>query len=592
MDRSYLGPVGSPYPSQSLEPAKFGGKGKAANLPQGGLLGRTFPTRCPPAVSLNSIIIAVCGIHDLSNNSSPSADGWFHTDFYLFHHLLKNTANEQHWLTCVDPRTMVQKYTQLEQGNPHGGRRVVLDASMLPQVQDVSVLPPKDLMSTFLEYVSAAARSAREDGRQILLLVFSHGMPDPFRFMIGLRNERPVWCDRSQVRGALLSSNPNPRVSCMTTSCYGGGWALADSPTQTTMAAVNEDEESDSWPLSQATSQQFCVSPFASAVTESLIRSEETQLGMVNSESIDERTPAYVGLQKVVHDLLEKFMPPPYPNTMPFSAEDDLFGQEWRQRSGFPLAGYKARFEMLRSVAPVPVSIVTAHGSVRMSPTLEVTIPEGIQRVRSMATVYFNSFPGRDEISGNQQCHTYCRRVLKGESMTADALEHLACMLQYRLEDVIGRATKYKEYLGLSFSSCSDIDIEAFKYQINADQTFKERYSQTLHMVSAASLFDETIIRQGVPYQKGKVYITLALLESGWPKQKVEDAIQSLKILKKSLSKIDRTIRGLGLNRDRTVRIGLDEYMKTRKRKHGDRASSPTKHPRKSLEGLFPSRKG
>ena len=88
MERPCLGPVGTAYPKQPPKPAKLGGRGKAADLTQGGLFGEMFP------LSLNSTIIAVYGITTLQGSSSSHADGWFYTDFYLFHHLLKNTANE------------------------------------------------------------------------------------------------------------------------------------------------------------------------------------------------------------------------------------------------------------------------------------------------------------------------------------------------------------------------------------------------------------------------------------------------------------------------------------------------------------------
>lgn len=38
-------------------------------------------------VPLRSRIVAVCGITDVDNLASPELDGWFFSDFYLFHHL-------------------------------------------------------------------------------------------------------------------------------------------------------------------------------------------------------------------------------------------------------------------------------------------------------------------------------------------------------------------------------------------------------------------------------------------------------------------------------------------------------------------------
>lgn len=46
---------------------------------------------CPPDVQPHTRIIGVCGISDTIRLADPSEDGWFLLDFYLFHHLLRNS---------------------------------------------------------------------------------------------------------------------------------------------------------------------------------------------------------------------------------------------------------------------------------------------------------------------------------------------------------------------------------------------------------------------------------------------------------------------------------------------------------------------
>jgi hypothetical protein len=77
-----------------IKPAEFGGHGKETGGPStaGGLRDREFVSLCPPDIQPNTRILAVCGINDFNNSSAPSEDGWFHSDFYLFHYLLRDRA--------------------------------------------------------------------------------------------------------------------------------------------------------------------------------------------------------------------------------------------------------------------------------------------------------------------------------------------------------------------------------------------------------------------------------------------------------------------------------------------------------------------
>jgi hypothetical protein len=80
--------------SDKLTPSNFRGYGRQFGE-KGGLIDdenklKEFVAFCPPDVRQNSRVIAVCGIPDIETHSSPAEDGWFHSDFYLFFHLLQD----------------------------------------------------------------------------------------------------------------------------------------------------------------------------------------------------------------------------------------------------------------------------------------------------------------------------------------------------------------------------------------------------------------------------------------------------------------------------------------------------------------------
>jgi hypothetical protein len=52
------------------------------------LVGREFLTHCPPDLPPRHRILALLGATDIGDGAGPSEDGWFMSDFYLFHYLL------------------------------------------------------------------------------------------------------------------------------------------------------------------------------------------------------------------------------------------------------------------------------------------------------------------------------------------------------------------------------------------------------------------------------------------------------------------------------------------------------------------------
>ncbi|EDN02447.1 predicted protein [Histoplasma mississippiense (nom. inval.)] len=74
---------------------------------------KEFFSFCPPDVQPNTHGITLCGINDFEDNASPKQDGWFLSDFFLFHHLLQNTHKHSSL-----KRVIIHSTRQINCGSP------------------------------------------------------------------------------------------------------------------------------------------------------------------------------------------------------------------------------------------------------------------------------------------------------------------------------------------------------------------------------------------------------------------------------------------------------------------------------------------
>jgi len=81
----------------TINPANFRGFSRDP-IEFEGLLDQEFVSRCPPDLQPNTRIIAVCGVSDTKGCADPFVDGWFLSDFYLFHYLLRPSGK---WLVFL-----------------------------------------------------------------------------------------------------------------------------------------------------------------------------------------------------------------------------------------------------------------------------------------------------------------------------------------------------------------------------------------------------------------------------------------------------------------------------------------------------------
>ncbi|MCJ1471655.1 hypothetical protein MMC13_000295 [Lambiella insularis] len=553
----------------------------------GGLIDRAYPSLCPPAVAKDAIVIAVCGPNDFADNASPEHDGWFFSDFFLFHHLLKGTASKQIWMTCVKPETLVAKYKEYAHGNPRSTRKIVLDAKMLSETQDIDVHHGKDLLERFLATLAGLCKDVKGTQRPILVLVFGHGESETFAITIGGIGEHES-CPQlglPKFKQAILRHNPNPNIALLTTSCYGGGWVQSPYLNATVMSGVNHKEELLSWPTTESQSR-CCGSRYATGIAWALIKQEIAGIrrGSDDGQELN-GSPTFASLVATIHQTLKEEVDPRESCNISFSAKDDLLGTEYRARTGFPLTSYHERWESLKSVPPGQHGNKSKSATVRFAESIDISIPAAEYRLRRMALEYMRSKPGPDEAAKNHFVHNSCQRLISGKQIPANDIERLSAALIYRLKTIIARGTEYKDRLGLIFPDCHECDVWLYTANLSKDPVKEARYDQIRRLVLDRELFDRASGNEGHEYAKGFNYLAMVLTESKWPTMQITVALDTLAKLNEEQSRAAFTVRYFKFWQDRDVRNMLGTIAKSTKRRL--RSRSPTKHPRKSLEGAF-----
>ena len=512
-----------------IQSSQFGGHGKSDEY-QEGFINRSFNSRCPPIVTPDTIIVAICGPTDDNDNASPDADGWIFSDFYLFHHLFRGTAKEQHWLSCVSSEELLRSYQEFAHGNPGSDdRRVVLDRSMLGEVDDVITCRPRDILDRFLLCVADASRRVKGTQSPVLILMFGHGTDKLYPITIGgvKRYKTGLTLTREKFRETLLRGNSDVNVTLLMTSCYGGGWVQDTNLHITAMAGVDGGKALLSWPLSNSLGRA-CGSRYALDIARALIKTEIEGLDLDNMEGEENlESPTYDMLISVIYDTLVKEVDTIEGQTISFSAKDDIWGMEYRARAGFPLASHQERWEALRPLKKGAETGNSLSAKVKFSDTVSLSTPQAEYRLKHLAFDYLDSCPGPDEAAKNVALHGACRRLLRDEPLNKN-LEYLAGALRYRLETIVDQATEYKNRLGISYDDCRKVDTFNYKARIKSNHEVHSRYSIIYHLVYDQQLFDRPADHEGMPYVKGGDYLTVAFLESGWTLEQIQDGLEGL----------------------------------------------------------------
>ncbi|KAI9678811.1 MAG: hypothetical protein M1817_005870 [Caeruleum heppii] len=511
-----------------------------------------FSTSCPPDIQPNTRILTLCGVNDEADGASPQEDGWFLSDFYLFHHLLRGIGPQQSWFTMVEPAELVRKYQEYAHGNSFDSRRVVLDGDILnnfsTRPQDLRILPKERVLTEFLETLHSESRLAVENDQPVLVLIFGHGDEDTHGIFIG-----PIEDNRFLDMGDFCRfAGAKVQLCTVVTACFAGNWATRPSLNYTVLTAAGEVEAeySEKWPESK-TIGRASGTIYASAITESLMEMEKAE--------IQGKVETYRELTCVVETtLIDDLDRMGTVHNMKFSAQDDGWEREWRKRSGIPLQYYENRLNELRVIPPefsdnlIKRDPKMPHpndeddmGSWEAFSNLQEQDQEifvaaslrgrfgGTMRtyrrvVRAKAHEYLGSYPARDSMANNHRVHHWARKSLEGDLLDFPELYRLHRSLEYRLS-LMKTATAYLVAVGVPAPiPCVKWDADESLRRLDEQQ--HGRYHDISCLVGAAHLFPRPTSDQGRPYNKQHQYITYVLLRSGLTPVEIEGKVDEMKV--------------------------------------------------------------
>ncbi|PLB33765.1 uncharacterized protein BDW47DRAFT_129648 [Aspergillus candidus] len=480
------------------------------------LAGREFLTHCPPDLPPRHRILALLGITDEGDLASPSEDGWFASDFYLFHHLLSPQfprPPNQIWLTCEDPSVLVAKYHEYLHGDPEGDRRAVLDGERLPNILEagnIRVVPRRDLLERYLSTLKEQAAEAARCEEHLVLLFFGHGSPD----------------HGVEVGGSILHMKdlrrllqPKSPTTIFSTSCYSGGWLVRPDINQqqlntTAITAAGDENESSSWSVSRSAGRAS-GSLAASAVLRCLVDAEEeAQEGTEH--------PTYIAFSKSVYDCVRGMGALGIIQKIYFSAEDDDWETSYQPRIGLPLTSYKNKWLSLRQVPPSPSSTSGSEPA--------TTGGRRLKRLKYLAEEYFAAKPGLNEAAPNIGLHNCLRFVLNGTTYSNDKVESLTETTAYRL-GAMHEADYLREQIGLEFPSIFGMEICFVSMERRSSN--RQLYSPTWRLLRDRKICTTPIgIRLHFP--KPLQYLTIALAETSTSWEVVQNQVEAMASKKKA----------------------------------------------------------
>ncbi|KAI9741433.1 MAG: hypothetical protein M1818_004239 [Claussenomyces sp. TS43310] len=472
------------------------------------LTGQSFLSQSSlPDVKLNTKIVGVCGISDWNESgdagedgeASPRKDGWFFSDFYLFHHLFRDVASDQ--------RNMANTSTAVL---PLDLSDVVLDRDMLDDLNDVRVVPDDALLERVLATIHDSRRVAMNENRPFLILIFTHGRKGTYSLLMGGGDPANAPRLTMQTFKEAIGSRPlNSGLCLVTTACFSGGWAINPNLNITSLTAQPAWNESLAWPISGAFNTRSCGSPFASAIADTLLRLTIDGFGVEEEEYFD-RTPTYAGLIDVVRDTVQSLDPrsqtidteteSTYSVHQPmFSAQDDEWEMAYSTRTGFPLNVFQARWLKLKAAESRQPPPGGEHLFGPGSQTL--SRKQLASAVRREGRLYLESKPGDSSKGKNLSLHNSLNLFLDGRTTpSVSELVYLQAQIDYRLNQVMAAATMYKNFLDLNLADCHMVEMDKYP------KSGTSRWIAALELVETYPLSDKPC-RQSHEYSKGDEYL-------------------------------------------------------------------------------------
>lgn len=109
---------------------------------------------------------------------------------------------------------------------------------------------------------------------------------------------------------------------------------------------------------------------------------------------------------------------------------------------------------------------------------------------------YFNSKLHTYDCASDMGLHNYLRSILNGTRK--GSLGHLRCGVDHRVNQIMGTATLYKDFLDIDYPGCHEVEVERFRCD---DST---RCGEIESLISTYPLFN---LRYDRPYYKGGEYL-------------------------------------------------------------------------------------
>ena len=380
-----------------------------------GILGiPTWDTRHPPNITPKTRVLAVLGITEetaeLTNASPAPGDGWIVSDFYLWLHLLRGLGFGQEWISCIEPKNLLDKYkketkvgkqevetckrndngeqdlcetkpfqTKCADGLLHGDefetRAVVLDENSLNYAERKVDVGPKGvkLRDHFLERLRQTLALAAAYNEHVLIMLFAQGSLEPKGGMaLGVEIEQGNMSNllSSDQVSLVLQEFPGVDVSLYMTSCYSGHWIT------TPIFKFNEDGQWSSPDLFWLPNAKNW-SParrHAQAITSKAALRKSFQMEPVLSDNVDMDTVRdfHKTSSSIVANMYRLCLPgkvEDHGSTPRFTEKDDMV-KSWRSEASYKPVCFERNYNSLRKVEPI------SHQQAKLQPKFRDTKDE------------------------------------------------------------------------------------------------------------------------------------------------------------------------------------------------------------------------
>ncbi|KAL8668278.1 MAG: hypothetical protein Q9168_007089 [Polycauliona sp. 1 TL-2023] len=453
-----------------------------------------FNIHTPPDITPNTRIVAVCGIKPVE--AGPSDDGWFLTDFFAFHHLLSGLTKHQIWLHCLDLHELVQQHRTYLHGSPWKTRKVVMDHKIINGAKDLANAGSAGaLRLKFLQALRTQCQEAAEAGDPVLVLMFGRGDRNNGGVQLGTQDFKQQQLDK-EVAGLDVS------VTILSTACYSGGWSCN----------MTLDKET------ATLGKRACGSVFTSAFVDSLTRVNE-QRTLVDGDSDEELTTkqekTYADFcETVAKTLMMDYDRQGFEHNMTFSAEGDAWGTCWRERTGFPLADFQARWDLLEDHAADPhLHPGSVLGKGKISGLYGGAVQAMVNQVSHLGQQYLKSYQGRETTGDDGPLGNLINRIQLGEETDVEKMEYCLRCIRYRMEQM-ATADRYLKMMAVPLplgQECHDYDTRRVVERVG-----RGRYNETIKLIFErpvlfpSPMSDMPSLNQGRPFYKGHDYLVAA----------------------------------------------------------------------------------